>query len=111
MSSRWGEVVQEIRKVRTERGTPSACAATWHILVCRPWPISMPPCTSATEPSRKTLTVAPAWFIGWNVNEMPNLVPSTARPRLRYLHTARTTRSWPKQACAKLGNVAVRTRA
>ena len=32
-------------------GTPSAVAATWIILVCRPWPISVPPWLISTEPS------------------------------------------------------------
>ena len=32
-------------------GTPSAVAATWIILVCRPWPISAPPWLISTEPS------------------------------------------------------------
>ena len=30
---------------------PSAVAATWIILVCRPWPISAPPWLISTEPS------------------------------------------------------------
>ena len=32
-------------------GTPSAVAATWSILVCSPWPISVPPWLISTEPS------------------------------------------------------------
>ena len=32
-------------------GSPSAVAATWSILVCRPWPISVPPWLIRTEPS------------------------------------------------------------
>ena len=32
-------------------GRPSAVAATWSILVCRPWPISVPPWLIRTEPS------------------------------------------------------------
>ena len=32
-------------------GTPSAVAATWIILVCRPCPISTPPWLISTEPS------------------------------------------------------------
>ena len=34
-----------------DSGTPSAVAATWIILVCRPWPISVPPWLISTEPS------------------------------------------------------------
>ncbi len=34
-----------------ESGTPSAVAATCSILVCRPWPISVPPWFTSTEPS------------------------------------------------------------
>ena len=32
-------------------GTPRVVAATWIILVCRPWPISVPPWLISTEPS------------------------------------------------------------
>ena len=32
-------------------GNPSAVAATCSILVCRPWPISVPPWLISTEPS------------------------------------------------------------
>ena len=32
-------------------GMPSVVAATWIILVCRPWPISVPPWLISTEPS------------------------------------------------------------
>ena len=32
-------------------GTPSAVAATCSIFVCRPWPISVPPWFTSTEPS------------------------------------------------------------
>ena len=32
-------------------GSPSAVAATCSILVCRPWPISVPPWLTWTEPS------------------------------------------------------------
>ena len=34
-----------------DSGTPSAVAATWIILVCRPCPISVPPWLINTEPS------------------------------------------------------------
>ena len=34
-----------------DNGTPSAVAATWIILVCRPWPISVPPWLISTDPS------------------------------------------------------------
>ena len=32
-------------------GRPSDVAATWSILVCSPWPISVPPWLTSTEPS------------------------------------------------------------
>ena len=32
-------------------GRPSVVAATWIILVCRPWPISVPPWLINTDPS------------------------------------------------------------
>ena len=33
------------------KSTPSVCATTWATLVCRPWPISVPPWLTSTEPS------------------------------------------------------------
>ena len=36
---------------RRSAARPSAVAATWIILVCRPWPISVPPWLISTEPS------------------------------------------------------------
>ena len=63
-------------------GTPSAVAATWIILVCRPWPISVPPWLISTEPSLYTCTSAPAWLNAVRLNEMPNLTGVIASPRL-----------------------------
>ena len=34
-----------------DSGTPRAVAATWSIFVCSPWPISVPPWVTSTEPS------------------------------------------------------------
>src|SRR5262245_60258823 len=45
-----------------DRGTPSEVAATCSILVCSPWPISVPPWLIRTEPSLYTCTRAPAWL-------------------------------------------------
>ena len=40
----FGTLSVRVGASRTVRiGTPSAVAATWIILVCRPWPISVPP--------------------------------------------------------------------
>ena len=39
------------RAAPVDSGTPSAVAATCSILVCRPWPISVPPWLTSTEPS------------------------------------------------------------
>jgi hypothetical protein len=33
------------------KGMPSSCATTWATLVFRPWPISVPPWFTSTEPS------------------------------------------------------------
>ena len=33
-------------------GTPSSSATIWLILVCKPWPISVPPWCTRTLPSR-----------------------------------------------------------
>jgi hypothetical protein len=43
--------------------TPSERAATASILVCRPWPISVPPWLSCTLPSAYTCTSAPALVV------------------------------------------------
>ena len=64
-------------------GTPSAVAATWIILVCRPWPISTPPWLISTEPSLYTCTRAPAWLNAVRLNEMPNFTGVIASARLR----------------------------
>ena len=32
-------------------GRPSSCATTWATLVFRPWPISVPPWFTSTDPS------------------------------------------------------------
>ena len=42
-----------------EMGTPKHLAATWHTLVCRPWPISVPPWLTSTVPSVCTCTREP----------------------------------------------------
>ena len=61
-------------------------------LVCRPCPISMPPCVSSTEPSRYTCTRAPAWLSSSRPNDTPYLVGTSARPRLvQWLLLQRTT--------------------
>mmetsp|Transcript_14058 Transcript_14058/g.37987 ORF Transcript_14058/g.37987 Transcript_14058/m.37987 type:complete len:237 (-) Transcript_14058:2976-3686(-) len=79
-----GTLSVEVSLMKTlDRGVPRACAATWAILVCRPWPISTPPCVTSTVPSKYTCTSAPAWFKNLVVKEMPNLVGVMAMPRLR----------------------------
>ena len=64
--------------------TPSSDAAIWHILVWRPWPISVPPCDTKTVPSVYTCTSALAWFMNLAVKDMPNLTGIIDRPR--FLH-------------------------
>ena len=61
---------------------PSVVAATCNILVCRPWPISVPPWLISTEPSLYTCTSAPAWLNAVRLNEMPNFTGVIASPRL-----------------------------
>ena len=65
-----------------DSGTPSAVAATCSILVCRPWPISVPPWLISTEPSLYTCTSAPAWLNAVRLNEMPNFTGVIASARL-----------------------------
>lgn len=64
-------------------GTPSAVAATCRILVCRPWPISVPPWLISTEPSLYTCTSAPAWLKAVRLKEIPNFTGVIASPRRR----------------------------
>ena len=61
---------------------PSSCATTCATLVLRPWPISVPPWLTSTEPSPYTCTSAPAWLRWTRLNEMPNFTGVSARPRL-----------------------------
>ena len=52
MAEVFGTLSVRVGASRTDAsGTPSAVAATWIILVCRPWPISVPPWLISTEPS------------------------------------------------------------
>ena len=62
-------------------GTPSSSATIWLILVCKPWPISVPPWCTRTLPSRYTCTSAPAWLNSVAVKLMPNLTGVIASPR------------------------------
>mgnify|MGYP001628016324 CR=1 FL=1 len=49
----FGTLSVRVGMMRTvSRGTPRVWAAICSILVCRPWPISVPPWFTCTEPSR-----------------------------------------------------------
>ena len=62
-------------------GMRSSCATTCATLVLTPWPISVPPWFTSTEPSVYTCTSAPAWLKWFTLNEMPNLTGVNAMPR------------------------------
>jgi hypothetical protein len=64
------------------KGTPSSSATICATLVCRPWPISVPPWFTITLPSVYTCTSAPAWLNSVAVKLMPNFTGVIARPRL-----------------------------
>jgi len=58
-----GTLPVSLAVTRTARaGRPSASATICCTLVCRPWPISVPPWFTCTEPSWYTHTSAPAWL-------------------------------------------------
>lgn len=65
-------------------GTPSSCAATWAILMCRPCPISTPPCVTSTcnKHARRALSViltaTPALCQPWVQHQLSNNRASTA---------------------------------
>jgi len=59
-------------------GTPSSSATICRTRVLTPWPISVAPVLTMTEPSWYTFTSAFAWFIVRRVNEMPNFTADIA---------------------------------
>jgi hypothetical protein len=78
-----GTLPVSVAVMRTRsKGTPSSSATTCMILVCRPWPISVPPWLICTLPSVNTLTSAPAWLNKVAVKLMPNFTGVRAMPRL-----------------------------
>jgi hypothetical protein len=61
-------------------GTPSSSATICRTRVCTPWPISVAPVLTRTDPSWYTFTSALAWFIVRRVNEIPNFTAESASP-------------------------------
>mmetsp|Transcript_8576 Transcript_8576/g.20451 ORF Transcript_8576/g.20451 Transcript_8576/m.20451 type:complete len:209 (-) Transcript_8576:1726-2352(-) len=75
-----------------DKGISKQVATTWATFVCRPCPISMPPCDTRHVPSLYTCTSAQPWFSWVAVKEIPNMVGMAAIPlflyRFRSLNTA-----------------------
>jgi len=60
-------------------------AATWHIFVYTPWPISVAPVVIKTVPSVYIFTNAPAWFKNAALNDIPNLTGTIDIPLFFYI--------------------------
>ena len=69
-----------LTRVGVRPKTPATMSAT---LVCRPWPISVPPWLTSTLPSVYTCTNAPAWLNCVAVKLMPNFTGVSASPRCK----------------------------
>ena len=65
--------------------TPNTSATVCTTLVCKPCPISVPPCCTVMLPSFSRLTSAVPWLCGVKPNATPNMTGVSAKPRLMML--------------------------